>query len=420
MHDRTGFDVRSEAQDQGFELPAGIVISDGLSEDEAVATALWNNAQFQVDLVQLGFARADLIEAGLLRNPVLSLLFPWGPKQLEAYVHLPIDFLWQRPKRVVSAKLNAEMVADDLIHHGLDLVRRVRIAYAELVMTGEQYVIMEEEALLSKEIALIASERLKFGDISGLEEAAFRLESGRAQEAALRFAQNAQQAEYNLKMLLGIDLEGIELKLTDTRSEIGTDEDISVLLKGAFAARPDLRAAEIALEAAGHRIGWERSKVLNFTAILDANGEGKEGFEMGPGLQIELPLLNMNSSNIARAKAELDFAAKNYLEVKQRIAGEVLESHSSCLTTREALRILEDEVLPAAQAAAAKAGESFELGEVSYLDLLEFKRQLMDARLQRSRAEAAFWQAGINLEFSTGFTLGLGEEGGTDEDWEKN
>ena len=41
-------------------LPAGVRVDDGLSRDEAVAVALWNNAAFQVSLSQLGFARADL------------------------------------------------------------------------------------------------------------------------------------------------------------------------------------------------------------------------------------------------------------------------------------------------------------------------------------------------------------------------
>ena len=45
-------------------LPAGVRIDDGLSRDEAVAIALWNNAAFQVSVSQLGFARADLVDAG--------------------------------------------------------------------------------------------------------------------------------------------------------------------------------------------------------------------------------------------------------------------------------------------------------------------------------------------------------------------
>src|SRR5262245_21111652 len=66
---------------QGTAIPPGVVLDDGLTQDEAVAVALWNNPDFQVQLADIGFARADLLEAGLLQNPILSVLLPTGPKQ---------------------------------------------------------------------------------------------------------------------------------------------------------------------------------------------------------------------------------------------------------------------------------------------------------------------------------------------------
>jgi len=168
LSERTGHELRWTEQERVLKLPDDVSLADGITEDEAVAIALWNNAQFQADLVALGFARADLIEAGLLRNPVLSLLFPLGPKQLEATLGLPIDFLWQRPKRVAAAKLNAEQVADSLVQHGLDLTRDILIAYYGLVFARERAKIVAEEAALQREIAEIASERLRVGAGSGM------------------------------------------------------------------------------------------------------------------------------------------------------------------------------------------------------------------------------------------------------------
>ena len=40
-------------------MPAGVSPARGLSADEAVALALWNNPTFLVPLDDLGFARAD-------------------------------------------------------------------------------------------------------------------------------------------------------------------------------------------------------------------------------------------------------------------------------------------------------------------------------------------------------------------------
>lgn len=109
------------------EIPAGIRIDNGLTPDEAVAVALWNNAAFQVSVSELGFARADLLEAGVLINPVLLLLFPLGPKQLESTLRSPVEVLWERPRRVAAARLAADAAAQRLVHAGLGLALRQRL-----------------------------------------------------------------------------------------------------------------------------------------------------------------------------------------------------------------------------------------------------------------------------------------------------
>src|SRR5262245_42989133 len=63
-------------------VPPGVSLEDGLTPDEAAATALWNSPSFQESLADLDIARADVVQAGLLRNPLLTLFLPWGPKQL--------------------------------------------------------------------------------------------------------------------------------------------------------------------------------------------------------------------------------------------------------------------------------------------------------------------------------------------------
>src|ERR1700754_2155795 len=115
-------------------IPPGVALSDGLSEDEAVAIALWNNAVFHNDLAALGIARADLIEAGLLRNPLLSLLLPLTMSQLEATITFPAEVFFQRPRRVAAAKAELERVAQSLEQNALNLVRDVRVAYSDLLL----------------------------------------------------------------------------------------------------------------------------------------------------------------------------------------------------------------------------------------------------------------------------------------------
>jgi cobalt-zinc-cadmium efflux system outer membrane protein len=402
LETRTGHELRPTEEEE-LRLPDEAALDDGLTEDEAVAIALWNNAQFQADLAMLGFAKADLKEAGMLQNPLFSLLFPWGPKQLEATLYFPFEFLWQRPMRVAAAKLDAERVADNLIQHGLNLVRDVNLTYAELLLARTSALIVQEEAALLDEIAGIAGARLALGDISGLEETAVLLEAARTQETSVRFDRDAEIAEERLKTILGLGIEGVTLRLTPSSDERDFPHDLSELLETAFLARPDLRAAEIAIEAAGARLGWERSKIFDLTAVLDANGEGKEGFEMGPGIRLNLPIFNWNQGRISRSHAEIAQAARQYLAVKHRISFEVREAESQYRAALQSLDILRSGVIKAAEASAKSAEGAYSLGDISYLALLDFRRQVIQSRLREAGAESELRRAAVGLKHSIGF-----------------
>src|SRR5690349_11740501 len=66
---RTGHEIGPPPHKGQIILPTGVTLEDGLTEDEAVLIALWNNALFQEQLADLGIAHGDLVQAGLLPNP---------------------------------------------------------------------------------------------------------------------------------------------------------------------------------------------------------------------------------------------------------------------------------------------------------------------------------------------------------------
>lgn len=403
LRERTGYELNRFASSDSFRVPEGVVLRDGLTADEAVAIALWNNAQFQADLAELGFAKADLIEAGLLRNPTLSLLFPLGPKQLEYTLALPIEALWQRPKRVAAAKLDAERIAENLVQHGLDLAREGLVAHADLVLAEERKNLAEENAAGQQAIANIAAARLRAGDISELEASVSRLESLRAQEISVRRKQEADNARARFTTLLGFGARDTTFTLVSSTTTALPPRPFAELTTAAFASRPDLRAAELALEAAGKRLGWERAKIFNLTGVLDANAAGKEGFEMGPGAQIEIPLFNWNNDKTARAHAQIEQAARQYLAVKQRIALEVKQAHTDYVAAQQALALCRSQWVPVAVEAAHRAQKTYAAGEVSYLFVLEVNRQLHEARLREAEAVADLQRASARLKHSIGF-----------------
>lgn len=402
INERTGYELGRVAEPGEPNLPEGISLDDGLSEDEAVAIALWNNAQFHADLAALGFARADLIEAEMLTNPVFSLLFPIGPKVLEMTLNLPIDILWQRRHRIAAAKLDAQSLSENLIEHGLGLIRDVQKTYADLWSAQEQLQLAEQEARLRVQIAELAQAQLRAGQISELAASDAYVDSLRAADVIRGFSEKAAVSRHRLNALLGLISDDVPFDITPSDIAPRTNISIDELLETAFAARPDLRAAELAIEAAGERIGWEQSKVYNFIAIIDAEDKGEDSPSVGPGFAVEIPIFDQNKGKIARAEAELEQAARRYEEIRQNIILQVRQAHTRYATAHEEFELWDSAIIPALETAVEQARKSLAAGEVSYPFVLEAERQLVEARIRHTELTADLRRSAAELNYCIG------------------
>lgn len=401
ISERSGITASSLVAPAAWTMPAGTSLEDGVTEDEAIAIALWNNPDFHAALTELGIARADLVTAGMIRNPVLSLLFPWGPKQFEMTLNWPIDTFWQRPKRIADAKLNGEAVAQTLVAHGLRLVGEVRLAFADVEAADRALTIATAQTALAQRLADISSARLRAGDISEFEARLAATDAARVAAVAQTRTGTRAAAILRLRALLGLAAEAPALALTPAGPRGAGCGDLPELLKTALASRPDIRAAELQVEAAGERVGLEKGRVMTLTAVLDANGEGREGFEMGPGLGIELPLFSQNQGGRARAAAELERAGRRYLATRASVSAGVQTAYAALTAAHDTRRILGT----GAQSLARdreQAQKLYEAGEISLMTLLETQQRLSDFEQTQLDAESAVSRAVVHLDEAVG------------------
>ncbi len=384
-------------------LPPDANVDDGLTSQEAVAIALWNSPSFQATLADLGIARADLAEAGLLRNPVLSLLFPVGPKQLEWTLQFPLDVLWQRPQRVAAARLNAQAVGERLVWDALSLVAKTRTAHADAVVADRRLQLAIENADLAQRLAGITQARLRAGDISELEARAARNDAARVQVVRRAVEHDRNLARLTLAAVLGLDL--IAEMLTPVPgapvepSRCGAD---AARLADALASRPDVRAAEIGVEAAAQRARWERSRVVTLIGILDGNGRGEQGAEVGPGVGAEIPLFARNQGGIGRADADVERASRQYAAVRAQVVADVRAAAVRVQQAEQATAAWRDEIVPSLEIERRQAETAYQAGEIPLFSLLDVSRRLVDGRIRLLDAQADFERAVIALERGIG------------------
>ncbi len=408
--DRSGQALKSGKDRFAPSLPKNVRDVGALSEDDAVSLALWNSAQFRADLAQLGVARAELDDAAALPNPNLSFLFPVSTRQLELSAQYPVSQLIQRPWRVAAAKYELERTARSLLQSGLDAVRDVRIAWAELEAAKRRRKLRERAEELLRKSAELAATRFGNGDISQLEADLVKAESLAAAELASRSAREEGLVRTRLRQLLGLAESpiGANLDVPETAVTLGPPKDAPELERVAIASRPDVHAAELAVRAAGERVGLERARIVQLFARLDAKPVGPAGgapLVFPPGVGGDIPIFNPNNLGRGRADAELERASCAYLVARQQAVTDVRTARQELVMALASREPWASTIVPLQEKNVAAAMHAYESGAEAYLVVIEALRRLVDAKLRELELGLDISRARARLDRAVGWRI---------------
>jgi cobalt-zinc-cadmium efflux system outer membrane protein len=385
-------------------LPNGISLGGALVEDEAVLIALWNNAAFSELLADLGIARGDLIQAGLLPNPEF-VYYPGVPERPFKYLFdLPIEAIWLRPIRKASALRESERVGERVTQAGLDLARDVRLAFADVLVARDKAKVAQDAVDLRGSIAKIAEVRLKEGDISEQEAAAARIDVLTATQALAKTRYDSELAEERLRNLMGTGCDRSPLFLWKYAAPLYVDLDVEALAADAICTRPDVRAAEDALAAAERRLCLSKVSWIRLLGIGDATS-GPQDHTFGPAFRVTVPILSWNQGNIARFEAEAEKAANNRQTVRNQVLMDVHLAHTRYAQARAELSVLVGQVQPEVDKAITLTRRAYQEGNTPYVVVLETSRQFLDTRLREAELEAELRRSWAELERSVGHRL---------------
>jgi len=235
---RQATDQLQRATGLAIDWPEGtgeLVVSDTnvVSLDQALRLALTNNRALRADLEVIGQGRAELVQAGLLSNPILSVLvrFPEGGGRSNIDFGLTKDFadLWLIPTRKRTALGGLQQRILSFSDAALALVNDVRTTYYTLQFQSLAAKLQEQNLGTLREAMDIAQARFEAGDTTELD---VNFINGRYLEAELELAQlrsNRETTQQALLRLMGV-----------ARAPIGWHEDPLTLGQ----AGPSIKAEE--------------------------------------------------------------------------------------------------------------------------------------------------------------------------------
>jgi cobalt-zinc-cadmium efflux system outer membrane protein len=256
------------------------------------------------------------------------------------------------------------------------LLRGVSLAFIAALYWEERVAVAEENLGIAQGIARVARRRHEAGDVGGLEESVSALAVLRAQSQLDQGRASLEEAEGQLKALLGLD-SATELSCTGELLGLGIPEvGLSELSE-----RPDLRAlqADIVQAEAQAELGRaERAPGLRFGAVYSR--EESANIVQGT-LALTLPVFSRGQGTRAIAQAREE---RLRLELKASESSAMVRADSAATRAEQleaaALRF-EREGLEALSRAEGLATANYEAGAIPLGELLALRRELVQTKL---------------------------------------
>ncbi len=386
--------------------------SQPLTLDRALQIAVLNNREFQAVLEELGGAQADLVQAGLLRNPVIAgdLVLSTRGNGLGGGLSLSQSllsvFLIPAQRRLAKSRLRHAIVT--VGHECLRLVRDVKKAFF-MAQAAEVTVELQRALAQAAEVAdELARRQLDAGNITPLDRELFAagLDEARVELADATIA--AVVAREDLNRLLGLWGKDVSWSFADPLDEaLPSDTDLRRLEEVGMANRLDLSAARFEVESVEYALQLRRRGLIpqidgDFVARNEVGDDAGHEWVLGPGLSLELPIFDPGHADFARIRAYLR-QAQHQLQHKAITARSEIRLHrEELVAAHRKVDYYRSTVLPRTEAIAKLTMEQYNAMLIGTYQLLETRSDQIEARREYVEAVRDYWVARSELELATG------------------
>jgi cobalt-zinc-cadmium efflux system outer membrane protein len=390
----SGTELDKEATDK-----VGSLLKAKLTVDQATQIALLNNRDLQAVYSELGVAQADLVQAGLLNNPIFdaAIKFPTSGGQANLELSTVMNFLdvFYMPlrKRVAAARFEeAKLRVTGAV---LDFGAQVRTAFY-LYQSNEQMLELRGTIVQALNASLEVARRLnEAGNITDLDLARERALT-EAGKLALRSAEVAvRQSRERLNDLMGLWGKDTEWqsdeRLPDIPEQPVQTENIE---RVALSRSIDLLHARQRIVVAGEQLGFNRTTALIPEFHAGPLGEREEGsWTVGPTLEFPIPLFDQGQARVGRAVAELRRAQQEYYALAVRIRSTARAVRDRMEGARDRALYYRDILLPLHERIVNESQLQYNAMQLGPIQLLRAREQQIETAVSYIETLRDYWLA---------------------------
>jgi cobalt-zinc-cadmium efflux system outer membrane protein len=371
-----------------------------LTADEAVQVALLNNHELRAVYEELNLAQADVVQAGLLRNPVFSgeirFATSGGGEGLVLDVAQDFVSLLSMPLRKGRAEAAFEAAKIRVTAAVLDAAfetRRAFYDYQAAEQTREMRATVVEATAASYEL----SRRLRAAgnnrELDVLNERTLHEESKVELAAA---ESRAVQARERLNAMMGLWGGQVQWRAAARLPALPEEVENGEGIEGrAIAASLDLsllrREAEVAARSAGiaRPFAWLEGGEFGVAAEREIDG----AWSVGPSLALPVPLFDQGQAAVGAAEARYRQAAERTFARAVEIRSRVRAARAGVVAAYDRARYYERVLLPLRQRIVEETQLHYNAMQVSAFELLEARRGQIEAGAGYVASVHGYWEA---------------------------
>ncbi len=309
-------------------------LSQPLSQENAVRIALINNRSLQQKYEQIGISQSELVQAGLMTNPLLGYSLGHGGGVTTSTLSLDVaflDLLWIPLRRELSG-LALEETKLRVGNEVLKTVRNVKKTYIDARVSQEQ-VLLYESQLKSYEVSVqLAMRQYTAGNLSKRSLLKIQDTYSHARLESIRLHRDNVIAREDLNRILG--LYGTQTNYTLDMQPLTLSvplADSDGLEARAIANRLDMYTAIKEVDAAAVQAGYAKSTRL--LSGLELSGQSEKTTNIDRfntfGVKIPIPIFDFGQGHVSKAEALYNQSVHHLYEVAVNIRSEVREAYTS-------------------------------------------------------------------------------------------
>lgn len=409
VSDRTGHRVHwRQGTDEDTKVAEQVtaMLADELTPDEAVQLALLNNRNLQATYEDLGLAQADLVQAGLLKNPVFDAEVRFaeggGGTGIDMSVVLEFIDVLYIPLRREMAGIALEAAQARVAGAALDLAGRTRLASYDLI-AAQQTVELRRTALDAAAASYEISKRLF--DAGNVPELDMTTERATYEQSKLDLASaeaHVIQRRERLNRFMGLwGPQAAQWSMAHRLPPVQPDAPAPGNVEQTAIERSlDLAAARNELSRTATRLGIARSTTLIPELELGAAAEREPDGEwaVGPAFSLPIPLFDQGQGRVATAQSELRRARERYAAAAIDIRSAARAALAATTAARDRAEYHRTVLIPLRQSITGQTQRQFNAMQVGPFQLLAAREREVTAGAAYVESLRDYWHTRTQLE----------------------